>query len=303
MSARHVNTRRLGDTTTQRSVADVRGRSAALERRFAYPVLLATLLVIPQLLLEEAGVTGTWGTVSTLLDWAIWLTFLAEVVTLFAVAADRRAWARHHVIDIAIVALTPPVGAGVLASIRLLRLLRLVRLLRLAPLVRGVFSINSLVYAALLAVTTMFAGGIAFAEVEPDTSSKDGIYWALTTMTTVGYGDLTPTTDAGRLVAGIVMLVGIGFVATLTAAIADRLIVAGGTARPGSVHGLAERLDRIEAQLAQLAATGPATDRAEPFTEGRRPREEAEAAPTGRFARDEPAVPADVTHTDSQHDG
>lgn len=289
--------------TGDRSIAAAVGREQHLERRFAYPVLLATLLVIPQLLLEEAGVTGTWGTVGTLLDWAIWLTFLAEVVTLFAVAEDRRAWARHHVIDIAIVVLTPPVGAGVLASIRLLRLLRLVRLLRLAPLVRGVFSINSLVYAALLAVTTMFAGGIAFAEVEPDTSSKDGIYWALTTMTTVGYGDLTPTTDAGRVVAGIVMLVGIGFVATLTAAIADRLIVAGGTTRPGSVQGLSDRLDRIEAQLAQLAATGHTTDPTEASTDGRPPREEAEVAPTGRFTRDNPAALGDATHTDAQHDG
>jgi voltage-gated potassium channel len=50
------------------------------------------------------------------------------------------------------------------------------------------------------------------------------VYWAVTTITTVGYGDITPHTTAGRIVAAIVMLVGIGFVALLTGAIAQAFI-------------------------------------------------------------------------------
>lgn len=238
-------------------------RQARAERAFAYPVLIATLLVIPQILLEEADVEGVWGVVCAALDWAIWLTFLTEVVVMLYVVEDRRAWARAHVIDLAIVVLTPPVNAGLLASFRLLRLLRLVRLLRLAPLVRGVFTLNSLAYASLLAVLTMFAGGIAFAEVEPDTTSREGVYWALTTMTTVGYGDLAPTTEGGRLVAAFVMLVGIGFVATLTAAIADRLIVTGGASRAESLTAIAQRLERIEQRLDEAADQPPANECAE----------------------------------------
>jgi Ion channel len=51
-------------------------------------------------------------------------------------------------------------------------------------------------------------------------STWDGVWWAVTTMTTVGYGDITPRTNYGRVVAIVVMLVGIGFIALLTGALA-----------------------------------------------------------------------------------
>jgi voltage-gated potassium channel len=54
-------------------------------------------------------------------------------------------------------------------------------------------------------------GGTAFAAVEKKPDYWDGIWWAITTMTTVGYGDVPVTTDAGRLIGIIVMLVGFGF--------------------------------------------------------------------------------------------
>jgi voltage-gated potassium channel Kch len=52
----------------------------------------------------------------------------------------------------------------------------------------------------------------------------DGVWWAVTTATTVGYGDLKPQTNGGRVIAMLVMIVGIGFVALLTAAAADRFL-------------------------------------------------------------------------------
>ena len=52
----------------------------------------------------------------------------------------------------------------------------------------------------------------------------DGLWWAIQTVTTVGYGDLVPTSTAGRFVAALVMVVGIGFLTVVTAAITSAFI-------------------------------------------------------------------------------
>ena len=52
----------------------------------------------------------------------------------------------------------------------------------------------------------------------------DGVWWAASTMTTVGYGDISPKTTSGRIVGLVLMVVGIGFVALLTGAVAQRFL-------------------------------------------------------------------------------
>jgi voltage-gated potassium channel len=100
------------------------------------------------------------------------------------------------------------------------------RLLRIFSL-RNLLSLEGIQFAAFVAAFTVVVGGAVYASVE-DTSDKplttwDGIWWAVTTVTTVGYGGF-PETDTGRAIAIAVMFVGIGFVALLTAFVADRFI-------------------------------------------------------------------------------
>lgn len=88
-----------------------------------------------------------------------------------------------------------------------------------------------------------------------------GLWWAVQTVTTVGYGDEVPTSVGGRLVAAVVMLVGIGFLTVVTASItavfvesARRRLQGDRDARlDARLDDIAARLDRIEAALDERA--------------------------------------------------
>lgn len=89
-------------------------------------------------------------------------------------------------------------------------------------------------------------------------SIGSGLWWAVQTVTTVGYGDHVPTTVAGRLVAALVMLIGIGFLTVITAAITSTFVSRSRQEQPSSdpatpaaeqLRQIAERLERIEAAL------------------------------------------------------
>jgi voltage-gated potassium channel len=79
----------------------------------------------------------------------------------------------------------------------------------------------------------------------------DALWFALQTVTTVGYGDNTPTTAVGRIVASVVMLVSIGLITMITAVITSLFIESAGRRRTQSdLDATAETLARIEASLA-----------------------------------------------------
>jgi voltage-gated potassium channel len=197
-------------------------RSERIAKRFEWPVLVAALLVIPVIVIEQSDVREPLDTIAMVANWLIWLVFAAELVTLLAVVPQKGRWLRQHPVEVAVVVLTPPFLPASLQAARVLRLLRLLRLVRLAPLVRRMFSVEGLRYAGLLLVLTVLGGGAAFAAAE-DRSSWDGVYWCLTTMTTVG-SDIHAHTTSGRIISMAVVIVGITFVAFFTGAIARRFI-------------------------------------------------------------------------------
>jgi voltage-gated potassium channel len=213
-----------------------------VRRIFEVPVLVAALLVVPVIAIEESDVSQTWKSAAEVTNWVIWTVFAAELAAFLVVMRGRRLrWLRQNPLEVAIVILTPPFLPASLQALRAFRLLRLIRLLRLAKLARTMFSADGLRYASVIALLTVLGGGAGFAEVEEGRSTWDGVWWAITTMTTVGYGDLSPQTTPGRLIGIGVMAVGIGFVALLTGAIAERF--------------LAPQLEEVEGELADVEGT------------------------------------------------
>lgn len=201
-------------------------RSTRVAERLNTPMLIAAALTLPTVAITESHPGGTLETVAAALNWITWLAFLGELVTMLVVVPDRRAWLRHNPLDLVIVVLTPPVLPPGLQGLRAMRLLRLLRLLRLAQLSREVFSLEGLRYAALLAVFSAVAGGAVFNAFErhsQDLNFWDGLYWAITTMTTLG-SDIYPTTTGGEITSTVMLIVGIGFVALLTGSFAQRFL-------------------------------------------------------------------------------
>ncbi len=122
--------------------------------------------------------------------------------------------------------------------------------------------------AAVIAIVTTLAtvaSGLLMRSIDHKdfTTLGQGLWWAVQTVTTVGYGDKVPTNTAGRLVASLVMLLGLAFLAVITAAITSTFVAratAQQTKRIGvapatehDVREVQERLDRIEALLRERA--------------------------------------------------
>jgi voltage-gated potassium channel len=153
-----------------------------IARSFEKPALAAAALVIPTLIIEQLNPDSTWSNIASVLNWMIWLVFALEAVVLFSIATSKRRWIRAHILELAIVILSPPIMPPGLQSTRVLRLIRLVRIVRLAriaTLARSLFSLKGMYWAAFLSFIIVIGGGAAFTIVEKsqNLTSWDGIYW------------------------------------------------------------------------------------------------------------------------------
>ncbi len=92
-------------------------------------------------------------------------------------------------------------------------------------LIERVFNSRRLRTILGVLIICIISFGYIFYLAEPQIKTiEDGIWWALVTITTVGYGDIAPLTTLGRLVAGTLMFVGLGLIATVTAIVSAKFI-------------------------------------------------------------------------------
>ena len=107
-----------------------------------------------------------------------------------------------------------------------------------------------------VAVLITVAGGIlerVLDHREYHTIGK-GLWFALQTVTTVGYGDVTPARSIGRYIAAVIMLTGIGFLAVITASVTASLIESSRRRFADSDAGMTRRLDEVDARLSRIEA-------------------------------------------------
>jgi voltage-gated potassium channel len=187
-----------------------------------YEAVMVTLAVTVIALLAQPDV----GLVNTV-NMTIWGVFVADYALRLAFSGDRRKFVRGNVIDL--IAILP---ADLFRAARALRVLRILRLLRAAAVlwrvsatVRAILGTNALGWVLMATGVVVLLGAGAVLVAEPDMGNfGDALWWSVVTSTTVGYGDLAPATMVGRLVAVVLMVVGIGALGMITGSIATHFL-------------------------------------------------------------------------------
>ena len=156
------------------------------------------------------------------IDLAIWIIFGIDYVAKLFLSANRKHFIKSHLFELAIV---------VLPFARPLRLLRLIPLvgyfLRMS---QHCLSGRLLQFAILAAVLVVVTSALIMFEIERHAPHPnihtigDALWWATVSITTVGYGDLYPTTAAGRVLAAVVLVSGIAIIGIVTASIAATFV-------------------------------------------------------------------------------
>lgn len=204
-------------------------------KTFDVTLICCIILSVTAVVLESVGsIRPKYGDLLYLIEWFFTLLFTFEyILRLFAVRKPLR-YATSFFGMVDLLAIIPTylsvflVGSQYLLTIRILRLLRIFRILKLTEYLSEASVISTALRASrrkisvfLLAVFSLVViiGSVMYVvegEANGFTDIPTSIYWAIVTLTTVGYGDLSPKTALGKTLASIVMIMGYGIIAVPT---------------------------------------------------------------------------------------
>ena len=157
-------------------------------------------------------------TLLNIVQWFSWIAFAADLIYGLSNAKSKKKYLKKHPLEVA---------AVLLPFLRPLRLMRVISFGGLAiqkVAIGRQFAITVKVFLASIFVAYISAVQITITERDIDGSNiknfGDGLWWAITTVTTVGYGDRYPTTTEGRFLAVALMIMGISLMGVITASVA-----------------------------------------------------------------------------------
>lgn len=205
-------------------------------------LIVAILLSVAAVMLETvADIRTRYGAFFTRAEWVFTILFTIEYLVRLWCVRDWRVYATSFYGIVDLLAVLPSylalvvTGSGYLLVIRILRILRLFRVLKLARYVSAADALveamvqswrKILVFLYVILTIVVIFGSAMFLIEGPEngfTSIPRGVYWGIVTLTTVGFGDITPQTPLGQAVAAIVMIMGYGIIAVPTGIYAAEL--------------------------------------------------------------------------------
>lgn len=216
-----------------------------------WPLTIAAVLFLAAYAWEIiAQLDGTLEIIAETVIQATWLLFVIDYIVSLVLAENRARWFVRHLFDLLVV---------LLPMLRPLRLLRLVTFLSvlnrsLGSAVRG----RVVVYVVGAASLAVFVAALAALDAERRapgatiTTFGDALWWAVVTITTVGYGDLYPVTGEGRTVAVGLMIGGITLIGVITATLASWIVERVSDEQNNAAAATEDQVEHLRAEVAEL---------------------------------------------------
>ncbi|MEN2467240.1 potassium channel family protein [Ornithinibacillus sp. JPR2-1] len=181
-----------------------------------------------------------------ILDRIVWLLLFIDVTVRFIHSTSKWSYIKSNPFDI--IAIIPL--DSIFHTARLVRLLRLIRLLSFSTkhfkVIQDILRTNSLDKVLITSVLILVTSTILVTNFEPNIESyADGLWWSIVTTSTVGYGDISPSTPIGRLTAVFLMIVGIGIIGMLSSSITTYFIRERKNTNP-TIDYIKSELDRYD---------------------------------------------------------
>ncbi|MBP2032182.1 voltage-gated potassium channel [Clostridium algifaecis] len=230
-----------------------------------YDVFMSILafLAIAVLILQSASKPSYMEVhILAYIDDTIWTIFTIDYFTRFVISRDKKTFVKKNIIDL--IAIMP--FNIIFQSFRIFESVRLFKLIKILNILRSIKALafflkfqkyagkfmktNNFNYALQATVLIIFIGAIGLHLTE-GRSFGDAIWWSFVTTTTVGYGDISPSTTLGRIIASILMITGIGFIGILTSTISSyfidkKLNNLQGDFKSEVIRGIKKKLDNFD---------------------------------------------------------
>ncbi len=204
--------------------------------RFFDIILIAAILLSVAAVLADSvsAIASRHGTLLTTLEWIFTVLFTLEYITRLLCVERPLRYARSFYGVVDLLAVLPTYlavffpDAALLIDVRILRLMRILRIFKLTAYLTEYRVLADaiaasrrkiLVFLSIVVMIVLIIGTLMYVIEGPEhgfTSIPFAVYWAITTISTVGYGDIVPKTDIGRALASVMMLIGWGILAVPT---------------------------------------------------------------------------------------
>jgi voltage-gated potassium channel len=231
----------------------------AWAKRLEWPMIFVAFWIPIQWYLEELHMISKHAVI--IADWFVWLTFLVETLILLLLVHDKRQYLINNWMNVAIIFTGVFIVWGyapVLAVLRSLRMLLVLGLLlRISRTLNHVLRQNQLGNLLAFTLFMVVMSGVLISGFDPAIHDPwEGIWWALVTITTVGYGDVVPVSGPGKFFASLLIILGIVVFSVLTATVSAYLIRRTEESEGEELHQLMKdvqrRLERIENRMKKL---------------------------------------------------